>query len=198
MRKFTYIFISLMFFITLSACSSEETLEDLLEKLDTADSYTVHTRMSRALVGPFESFEYVEGNKRYVIAGGVQTDQIEEEYYIYEDDEGNIYFYQRDHTGQWRKELIEDIPPEETEEADDFISMSADWFTKDNGVYILKSEYYDQFFQESDAYITELEIEIEGGSLYMTYTLADPEGYSIRINTSIINIGETTVELPFE
>ncbi len=183
----------------LSACNNEpSTLEEALDHLDGADSYTIYTRISRAFVGPYETWEHIDGHKSYVIGKNAHAEEIDQEYYLYIDEDNHRYAYTRNMSGQWVRNRIEEEPSEPITDEDDFMSMSADWFEKKNGTYVLNSDYYDQFFQEAQVSMTSLEINVEEGNLYMTYKVLDEGGYTLTINTSITDIDNTTVELPFE
>lgn len=200
MKKIMISLIIAVLILSLSACNSEpSTLEEALERLDKSESYTVYTRISRALIGPYETWEYIEGNKYYLIGKDVYSDQISEEYYLFIDADDIHYTYKRGMSGQWQRERTEQPPEENISDEVDFISMSAAWFEqKETGTYVLQSDYYDEFFQEEKVTMTSLEINVTEGNLYMTYKVEDEGGYILTINTSITNIDQTTVELPFE
>ena len=188
MKKLTTFAITVLLAFTLAACAENgedvSELQEAFDEVDGAESFTVAMEMDTPM-GTFEMTSKIDGNKEY--SSGFGPDY----YAIIEEDTRYII---EEQDGEWVKEEDPNyVPAEEDLETD---NLEAEWFTKDDNIYTLKSEHYEDVFGEGDtSEITVYHVELLDNGLTITLEMETEEQTSTTI-LSYTDIGETVVELP--
>lgn len=184
--KKAYLLLFIFIFIGLVGCKNKT--ENVFDKLNDAENLTMVISMNVPVFGEIEITTMIDGDKEYV-------NTFIGEYYI-STENGVKYKYSKNLYDNWIKEEDTAEEPEKTTGEDiDPTKFKESWFEKDDGKYILKSEYYDEVFGEEATDVRLFELLIEDEEFTINFKI-NSDGFLVTGSILVKDIGKTNVNLP--